>query len=196
MFLTKAQRIHERTIEMSDELETRPIPGIPNYAGRADGQIVNMLTGRVLKQYRRGDYFQVSVRINGQARQRKVHQLMSRAFNGPRPGPRAWTTFKNGNQLDCRAENLHWVLGRREHSTGRYGEDAMNTKLTEQQVIEILNRVANGEMQKSVAARFDISAQAVHRIVRGQTWPTIERPAALKHYKVRPTRERVEPIAA
>ncbi len=55
-------------------------------------------------------------------------------------------------------------------STNRAGSGNGQAKLTEQQVVEIRHRAATGEMQKALAAEFDISPMTVSNIVNRQTW--------------------------
>lgn len=181
---------------MFDPLETRPIPGINNYLARADGQIVCKRTGKLVHQRIREDgYAHVNIYANRNTQTRKVCQLVTRAFYGARPAG-GWVTFRDNDRLNCNASNLCWMKGRHLMHLGRYGEQATGAKLTEAQVIEILDLIAAGRTQVSVAAQFDVSGMAINRIVLGRAWPHIPRPDALKHIKVRPVYEPVEPVAA
>lgn len=56
-------------------------------------------------------------------------------------------------------------------------------KLTWEQACEIIERVAGGESQRSVAAKYDVSQSLVSQIVRGVVWtddptPHHDRPGA------------------
>lgn len=51
-----------------------------------------------------------------------------------------------------------------------FGERRPQSKLTEQQVREILSRRASGETYKSIAADYPVSVGAIGHICRGSTW--------------------------
>lgn len=56
------------------------------------------------------------------------------------------------------------------------GELNGNAKVTAEQVIQIRERVAAGELQKAVAAEFGLSGATVHAIVSGRAWAEIGGP--------------------
>ena len=76
----------------------------PDYAVSADGRVVNLRTGRVLKGYVSEGVVNVSLR----GRRRPVQLLVLEAFGGVRP--RGMVAGRvNGDRWDNRVENLRWV---------------------------------------------------------------------------------------
>jgi hypothetical protein len=96
---------------MSKTLRVKRIPGNRNYGISEASEVMNLKTGRILKQSKRGgkpgtggQYF--AVRLSGKAHY--VHVLMLQAYVGPRPFPRAEARHLNDDKLDNRLENLCW----------------------------------------------------------------------------------------
>ena len=58
---------------------------------------------------------------------------------------------------------------------GRGYDEGMNRKLTAEQAQSILDRVAGGELQKNLAAEFEVSAATISKLVRGLSWPELRR---------------------
>ncbi len=53
----------------------------------------------------------------------------------------------------------------------------MNQRLTAEQAQSILHRVAAGELQKKLAAEFKVRPSTISNLVRGKSWPNLDRPA-------------------
>ncbi len=69
------------------------------------------------------------------------------------------------NILDCIAKGRH---------NPPRGENAQKSKLTEANVIEIKNRIANGERQYLLAREFGVSQKQISVIARGIQWAHIK----------------------
>lgn len=52
----------------------------------------------------------------------------------------------------------------------------MNKRLTEEQAQSIVDRVAEGETQKKMADEFGIKPSTVSNLIRGKSWPDLDRP--------------------
>lgn len=108
-----------------------------------------------------------------------IHRLVLEAFVGPRPdGLEA--RHRDGDPTNNRLDNLLWGTSsdnendKRRHGTMQYGERNGMTKLTEEQVREIISRHANGESQRALAVAFGIRQPQVSRIVTGRRWGHLE----------------------
>jgi hypothetical protein len=55
-----------------------------------------------------------------------------------------------------------------------HGEDSHLAKLTAAQVIEILDRLANGESQASLADEYGVTRQAIWQIGKGRCWKRLQ----------------------
>lgn len=52
----------------------------------------------------------------------------------------------------------------------------MNKRLTRDQAQSIIHRVAAGEPQKTLAEEFGVRPSTISNLVRGKSWPDLERP--------------------
>jgi len=71
--------------------------------------------------------------------------------------------------IGTEADNSADMLAKGRHRTAR-GEAAAAAKLTEQQVIEIRRRAADGQSQRRISKDFGINNGHVSKIVRGLVW--------------------------
>jgi predicted XRE-type DNA-binding protein len=118
-----------------------------------------------------------------------VHRKVLEAFSGPPPSPHHVANHINGDKHDNRIDNLEWVTQSENVShayrTGlkkRYfGTANAFSKLTEEQVSEILIMVANRVGQKEICAAFGIPQKTVSDIVNGRRWSHVPRPPELDH---------------
>ena len=164
-----------------DATETwMPIPEFVGYEASNTGQIRGP-RGVILSPaiHPRG-YLIVSLwrRENGLRvrRSRTVHRLVAAAFFGPCPKGLE-VNHKDGNKLNGRIDNLEYVSkGANEHHahvTGlksHRGTRNPATRLTDEDVVRIRQRYANGERQPSIAKSFGISQPAVSLIVSRKNW--------------------------
>lgn len=52
----------------------------------------------------------------------------------------------------------------------------MNKRLTEDLAQSIIDRIANGEPQKKLAAEFDVCPSTISNLIKGKSWPKLQRP--------------------
>jgi len=131
-----------------------------------------------LKPRRRNGYQFVNLSIENRTKVIGVHRLIAEAFHGPRPDKHD-VCHLNHDRSDNRPENL--CYGTRSENCkqsaedGRYGHwrkgvKPGNTKLSESQYLEILQRWALGAYQVDIAAEYGVTQGMVSLIVR--THPT------------------------
>ena len=113
-----------------------------------------------------------------------VHRLVLEAFCGKIPADKEQGNHLNGIKTDNRIENLEYVSrgenAKHAYDTGLHkhyiGENASASKLTDKDVIDILNRIANREYRKDIAHFYGISTKTISDIVCGDHWTHIPRP--------------------
>jgi hypothetical protein len=111
---------------------------------------------------------------DGIQRTLKVHKMVAAAFIGPRPDG-FHINHKNGIKTDNRVENLEYVtpLENTQHAVrcglNIYGEASVHAKLTEENVRDILARLAT-ESQRSLGKKFGVSTTTIRKIALGQRW--------------------------
>lgn len=132
--------------------------------------------GRVLKQEDRHGYR--SVRLcdrSGGKRKLQVHRLVLWAFVGPRSDGQECCHY-DCDKANNRLENLRWdtrAANRADsirNGTTPHGRSHYLTTLTDDDVRDIRRRAASGELQRAIAADFDMTQTNVSRIVTRRSW--------------------------
>lgn len=143
------------------------------------------LTDRILKpmQNQRGYLTVAPVSFGKKQTPMVIHRLVLHAFVGPAPEG-YYANHINGNKTDNRLCNLEWVTPaeniKHAYDMGlhkRYvGSASSSAKLTEEQVADILQRIANREYRKDIAELYGIGTRTVDQIVSGENWKHVPRP--------------------
>lgn len=78
-------------------------------------------------------------------------------------------------EVGTHADNIRDRDARGRHRTAPpRGEESGSAKLTEDSVRKIRLAISSGEMQKDVAARFNVSRETIRRVVSGKSWGHLE----------------------
>lgn len=126
-----------------------------------------------LKQRGSRGHLCVSLYKDGVSSHLYVHSIVAEAFIGKRPDG-AQCCHNDGNYLNNFATNLRWDFAsgnqqdRVKHGTDVRGLKHPRAKLSDEQVVEIRNRLAKGEKGKSLAVEFAVSAAHISRIKLNQ----------------------------
>jgi hypothetical protein len=162
------------------EGEWLPVPG---YEGRyfvsSDGRVWSLLKGGRFRKTNTdgcGYHFMGLVSASGRMSQPKLHRLVASAFV-PNPRGLPQVNHKDGNKDNNAASNLEWVTAseniRHAFAIGlssQKGERNTAAKLTNEAVRTIRERVAAGDLQKDLAARFGVSRAVVCNVVKNKIW--------------------------
>jgi hypothetical protein len=158
------------------------IPDVPGYLVDVAGDIWSTKPGRggrykavhPIKAYRdpRG-YVQVCLHAKPGVRKRfAVHNLVARAFLGPRPEGML-VCHRNDDPGDPRPGNLYYGTQKdniqQALSSGRmvHGDRSHLAKLTDQQCLQILALLNQGQSVTKLAGQFGVSASHVYMLRRG-----------------------------
>lgn len=122
-------------------------------------------------------YLFVSLYAEGRAKEAFIHRMVTIAFHGPPPSPRAYALHKDDCQTNNTADNLYWGTEADNHlDRRRNGKDLIGArnglaKLSEDNVREIRALYAQGGItQRALAARYGIAESNVNSIVYRRTW--------------------------
>lgn len=182
---------------MSDSDSTVPngfrvIPGFPRYAINESGIVLSVcpLNGRgknvpwanahiVTHVIRPKGYHVISLcGENGIKHIRTVHALVLEVFVGPCPDGLQCRRL-DGNPANNHVLNLKWGTSienandKTLHGTASQGERCNKAKLTNEDVVKIRERRANGESLKAIAQDFSINIATISRIALRQSWKHI-----------------------
>jgi len=174
---------------MADEqstVEYRDIPGHPGYRVGNDGSVWSRhLPGRTSRWGTRrltDDWRQLKPNRHKKSgylwfrlgrKQFMAHTLVLTAFVGPRPDGMITRHFPNADRTDNRLCNLQWGTRLENkadelvHGTRNRGERSGTSKLTEQDVREILRLATTGLSAYEVAERFGIHPNYAADLARG-----------------------------
>lgn len=159
------------------EIEWAKIPGWPDYYACREGFIASTKKGRlkVMKPMEGEDgHTHVILYKDGKGKKQYVHRLILITFRR-KPKPKEESRHINGVPHDNRIENLEWgsksdnQLDRITHGTSNRGERSGSAKLTENQVLEIRERVG-GESLRTLAKEYGVSHTAIRRAANGMKW--------------------------
>jgi hypothetical protein len=137
--------------------------------------------GTIRKPWRKAGskYMLVTLRINGVNKGCLVHRLVMAAFVGHSA---LQVNHKNGKKDDNRLENLEYVDGARNRAHAKNVLDAYpkgskhpNSKLTEDDVREILKMIAAGLTNREIAPVFGCTETNIYYIRKGLAWAHLGR---------------------
>lgn len=120
----------------------------------------------------------VSLYIDSTKKTALVHRLVMRAFVGPCPKGME-CCHGDGNPLNNCLENLRYdshknnQAQRREHGTNFYGEKGFGAKLTNKQVLQVVERYNTGETQTAIAKSLCVTQSTISLIIIGKSWSEI-----------------------
>jgi hypothetical protein len=118
--------------------------------------------------------------LDGKSHPRAAHQLVAKAFIGPRPSPDHEVAHNNGSRLGNTPANLRWALqaeneaDRADHGTRPVGEKNPRATITDEDVRYIRRRYreikeTRGKVSE-LDAQFGLCRGQIIKIARGQSW--------------------------
>lgn len=138
--------------------------------------------GRVLKPYLNNKgYEQVKLySVNGR-NNKSVHRLVLEAFKPHVNMSDLEVNHMDGNKLNNHLTNLEW-LTRRDNALhacdigliDNRGERSPNAKLSNAEVLEILQRLDKGESQKDIGLDYGVSQSCIGKINIGTMWKLVK----------------------
>lgn len=161
-------------------MEMKPYPRDPHYGVTRCGRVFRLTkprSGRVCPYElvpnagRRG-YLTVAV----QGITTPVHLLVARTFI-PNPEGLPEVAHNDGRRHHNHADNLRWATRKQnnddrfEHGTVRRGDDHLQRKLAQCEVVDIRQRYASGGvLHRELAAEFGVSRECIGLICRHERW--------------------------
>lgn len=151
----------------------RPIPSLQaRYSAAPDGVIYSTWpdgSPRQMTPTRLGDgYLRVKVRCaDGKPRMCAVHRLVAEAFHS-NPDGKPVVNHKNGQKLDCRAENLEWVTHKENTAHAVVtGLHRPATSRDQHRVAAAQQMRMDGKKFREIAAALCCSISTAHEYVKG-----------------------------
>lgn len=166
----------EDSYEVSDQGRVRSLDRLDTVGRRVHGHVLT--NARLATRYVR-----IRLRSSAGHHEETVHQMVLRAFVGPRPDG-AHACHNNGDTSDNRLVNLRWdtasanQMDKVRHGTMARGSRNGFAKLTEAQVRDIRSELAAGTGPTALSRRFGASRVHVQHIRRGLAWGWLTEGAA------------------
>ena len=138
--------------------------------------------GRVLKPHisHRG-YERLTLCNDNGCNNKSVHRLVLEAFKPHANMIDLQVNHIDGNKLNNHLTNLEWVTGRDNMSHAydmglidNEGERNPNAKLSNDDVLEILQRLDTGELHENIALDYGVSRRSISYINAGITWRAVK----------------------
>lgn len=169
--------------EFNSTAEYRPIPDWPGYLVGSDGSLWSIRKSPVNKIWRRrpgipdrDGYRTYEISLNGENRTFRAGVLVLLVFVGPRPEGMQACHGPLGNKDDSLG-NLRWGTlssnwqDKFRDGTATVGERHGMAKLTNETILEIRRRWAQGGLQKRELGReYGVNEGTIARIVSGKSW--------------------------
>jgi hypothetical protein len=112
----------------------------------------------------------------------RVHRLVAEAFVPGKNALHREVGHLDNNRANPNVSNLKWVsrientFHRRAHGTHGAGEKHPRAKLSEAQVVSIIESIAAGKLDAEIAEQFGVSSYTVNDIAQGKRWKHVPRP--------------------
>ena len=161
-------------------VQWKKVKDYPNYSVSEDGQVRNDVTENIMSQSLVGGYPMIGLRNQEGRKMLYVHRLVATAFlSNPENYPEC--NHINAIKQDNRVENLEWCTRewnmRHAWDNGlmraHRGASAWNSKITEEQVLQIRELRSQGLTLMKLKDMFNIGLTAVYNIVKRKTWSHI-----------------------
>lgn len=165
------------TLPRTDGVEYRIIEGYPDYAVGDDGSVWSKKRKhwtRMKPTINTAGYYVVTLGSRPR-KQYKVHRIVAASFIGSCPVGLVVNHIDGVKRNNC-PSNLEYVtLGENNSHASRIGLSRQNegelnhrSKLTDEQVRELVSALQHGELQSSIANRFGISQSCVSKYRLGK----------------------------
>lgn len=133
--------------------------------------------GRIMSASKNKHCSTVNLCKDGESCARAISHLVQEAFDRPAPSENHVARHLDGDNSNCRLDNLAWVSksqmcleAKRKTTIYDNGRVSPRTGLDEHKVAQIIIRYAKGERNKTLAREFGISSATCTAICKGRTW--------------------------
>jgi hypothetical protein len=153
-----------------------------NYYVREDGKIYSEKTNKILSpQLDKNGYEKVQMMsTDGKRHRYSVHRLVLENFSPIENMEHLQVNHIDGNKRNNHLSNLEWVTNYENihHAikTGlrnNNGENNPSAKLNENDIYKIVDLIKEKKSCAYIAKQFNVSASAIERIKRKETWTSI-----------------------
>jgi hypothetical protein len=157
--------------------EWRTLDWLPGYEVSEDGDVRNLVSGRILRGCRHPRGYRQHSRLGAEKRTLKAHRLVCEAWHGTAPEEKPFVAHNDGNPSNNHYTNLRWATAkenqddRAKHGTHNRGERSATALLTWDNVREIRRQFtgARGQITR-LSEEFGVSVATTSRVLNGTSW--------------------------
>ena len=181
-----------RKLKVLQDEEWRVVPNsdekywVSNY-GRVKSYMIKKTDGELLKQSIIKNFRFVNLTFNSKHRTVYVHKLVASVWLDKPTDQHTIVTHLDRNLKNNQVSNLKWITlaesnslnatdFKQKYSGKRHPRERHNTKLKEQDIIQLKIMLSRGLSQAKIAKMFCISEMQVTRIKRGENWGDVKIP--------------------
>ncbi len=170
--------------------EWRPVANWPGYEVSSIGRVRSERRRpegewRILKPFK-APYGYVMVALYRDSFMQKfcVHQLVARAFLGPKPSDKHLVAHADNDPKNNHVENLRWATQQENmrdkvrHGTAQRGERHPRSKFSDETARLIRRRGLDGESCTDMASEYGVHPTTIHKIVVGKNYIYLDAPDA------------------
>lgn len=145
-----------------------PIPGWGElYSASSEGRIFSHYTNRFISLHIiQNGYVKVDLSREGVNHSRQVHDLVLRSFRGPPPLDHE-SDHIDKSKINNRLDNLRWRLIALNRAT------KSRRKLSDEQVLDIRQRVLLGESRPLLATEFRVQVNTIDNVFNRKTYSDV-----------------------
>ncbi|WP_085908307.1 NUMOD4 domain-containing protein [Kiloniella majae] len=154
----------------------KEIAGFPNYQVSSRGNVRRVNTGRILKPGMIHGYLLVTLRRDNRSFTKRIHVLVSNAFNGQRPSKRHQAAHNDGVKTNNAAKNIRWATpeenqaDRKLHGTDIKGSHVFGAKLKEADIPRIRTLLSQHVPCGVIANAWGVHKSTIHLINKNKIW--------------------------
>lgn len=158
-------------------VESKMIKGFPNYVINSDGTVMNVTTGRYLKEeVTTNGYARVTLSAFGVTKRYLLHRLIAELFVFGQTTERNVVNHKDTNKLNNKSTNLEWVTAKEnvDHAVVnklyKTGEDHGNSVYSNQTVLEIYTAYKRGMSRKEIIKSYNVPKSLCDDVLYKKHW--------------------------
>ncbi len=157
------------------------IPQYPNYEISAKGEVRNIKTQHILKQYFKRNYFQIGL-YNSESKIKfhNIHRLVALAWlETPSNYKELQVAHNDGNSINNHFENLSWKTAKEnihdkyKHNSfnSPHGEQHHNRRLSDKLVIQLRREIKSTITDcKDLSIKYGIPHLTIYDAIVGNSW--------------------------
>ena len=158
-------------------VESKMIKGFPNYAINSDGTIMNIKTGKYLKEeITANGYSRITLSAFGVTKRYLTHRLIAELFVLGRTTDKNVVNHKDANKLNNKSTNLEWVSAQEnvDHAVSnnlyKVGEEHPNSRYGNETIACMYTSFKLGMSRKEIMETYNVPKSLCDDVLYKKHW--------------------------